>query len=192
MKRLCVILLFFPIYFFGQSDTKIIEKDFLDFRKLFDNNQFDEALNYFSDFHFETIDRSELFKYYKMHPVITIPSIIKIIQIDSITAPIKEKEIYFSLVSYSRILKEKKILNNDSVVNVDFENELLIKKKLFGKENIIYNKKTQTLSYIAKYYAYAVWKPNQLHWKFIFVDEENHHLINKIIPNKLILKQISN
>jgi hypothetical protein len=189
MNKLFVALLFYPIFLFGQVEIKNIEADFLDFRKLYENRQFDEALNYFSDFHFETIDREEILKSYQERPEIKTPLITKYTLIDSIVGPIKMNNIYYSLLSYSRVI----VNNADKNINSnELKKKIEVLKKVLGEENTIYIKESNAISFKSKYFAYAILKPDELHWKFIFFDKENHQLVNAIIPNKLTIKDISN
>lgn len=192
MRFIFVLFFLSQILVVAQVEKENIENDFLEFRKLFDNNQFDEAMNYFSDFHFETMSRSEMLQYYREHPTIKIPAISKSTQIDSISFPTKQKGIYYALVSYSRVLEHKKTKINDSIKSEYSENEINGMKRIIGEENVYYNKDTQTVFFKENYNAYAIFKPDQSHWVFIFVDKDNYSLIRKIIPDNLALKEIPN
>jgi len=133
-----------------------------------------------------------MLKYYEEHPRINTPTIEYKTQIDSIEKPVNVDGIYYSLIAYSRILEQNSVHSNDSISNENIDNKIKILKKIFGENNIIYDKKTEKIYFKKNYYAFAILKINQLHWKFIFVEEDNYSLINKVIPKKIIPEEIQN
>jgi len=162
MNYFCFLILLIPILATSQNDKINIEKDFLDFRNLYESNKNEEALEYFSEYYFDVIEREELLKDYDEHTRIRVPIVEEYNQIDRIEKPIKVKGIYYSLFAYSRILVLNPTKSENGVSNENVDNKIKVLKQLFGENYISYDKQTQKTYYKRKFYAYAILKPKNM------------------------------
>jgi len=191
MKKVLFAILIFSVGVTGyaQDYKKEIEKEFLEYVNLLIDMEFEKSMNYILPDFFEIIPKSQMITL--MEQSFNNPSIeIKLTNpiINKIDDSQKIEEKFYSFLTYSNQMNIK-ILGEEGESEVDKKDRINLTKasfeNTFGKENVIYNEKTEFFEIKTEKNVYAISSNGETDWKFLTIEKNQKAILEKLLPKKL-------
>lgn len=190
-KALFTLLLFIiAIVSNAQDYKKGIVNDFDKYNALINAKSFEKALEYIAPEFFEIHPKSEFLKL--MQVAVNDPSFLpQKTTLYEIADAQKIENKYYSLLTYS-IQMRIKVVHKKNKTEDDKEQLITFTKSvyngMYGPENVLYNKETETFEILAERPGYAVSIDGQKNWKFFFAEKHYMDKLKELLPKQVFDK----